>query len=207
MDDPFWNVYYPPNHFKCRSTVRQRSGTYTTPDHKIEQAEIPPMFRTNLAKNGLVFPNEHPYYNHVPENALLSFGDANYKLDTVRELGDGKGAVYESGLAYVHTKSIKERQRKEIEYAMRLDVADLLANHFNTDVFITPSFEQTDWRFPYFFNFDKTKKRNPQPDFLIDKKYWELKSYEKNFKLSKIKTMLDASAMQSDYVVLKLNML
>ena len=70
MDDPFWNVYYPPNHFKCRSTVRQRSGTYTTPDHKIEQAEIPPMFRTNLAKNGLVFPNEHPYWKDMPEEYL-----------------------------------------------------------------------------------------------------------------------------------------
>ena len=28
------------------------------------------MFRTNLAKNGLVFPNEHPYWKDMPEEAL-----------------------------------------------------------------------------------------------------------------------------------------
>ncbi len=65
--DPFWNMYYPPNHFGCRSTVRQRGGSYkTTPHHDIPSAEIPPMFRVNLAKEGLVFPPKHPYWEDIP---------------------------------------------------------------------------------------------------------------------------------------------
>jgi len=69
--DPFWNIYYPPNHFGCRSTVRQRGSSYkTTPHHDIPSAEIPPMFRVNLAKEGLVFPPKHPYYDGLPEDIL-----------------------------------------------------------------------------------------------------------------------------------------
>lgn len=63
-DDAFWNVWYPPNHFGCRSTVRQRNSGYkTTPDNKISTPKIPKMFQTNLAKEGLAFPPGHAYYN------------------------------------------------------------------------------------------------------------------------------------------------
>lgn len=73
VDDIFWNTYYPPNHFKCRSTVRQRSGTYQTPTSKINPPEIPDMFKTNLAKSGLVFPDKHPYYDGVPPNIINDY--------------------------------------------------------------------------------------------------------------------------------------
>lgn len=70
VNDPFWNKYYPPNHFGCRSTIRQRSGTYATPDAKIVYPEIPAIFQTNLAKEGLVFPQGHPYFKDVPADVL-----------------------------------------------------------------------------------------------------------------------------------------
>lgn len=72
FDDPFWNVYYPPNHFKCRSAVKQlRSGKITpTNDIVYPDKGIPAMFQTNLAKSGLIFPPSHPYWDGVPDQIL-----------------------------------------------------------------------------------------------------------------------------------------
>lgn len=72
FDDPFWNVYYPPNHFKCRSSVKQlRSGNITpTNDIVYPDKGIPAIFQTNLAKSGLIFPPSHPYWDGVPEQIL-----------------------------------------------------------------------------------------------------------------------------------------
>lgn len=72
VDDPFWRQYYPPNHFGCRSTVRQRSGVRSTPIDKIEYPEkMPEMFKTNLAQRGLAFPPGHPYFKGLPDEVLI----------------------------------------------------------------------------------------------------------------------------------------
>jgi Phage Mu protein F like protein len=68
VNHPFWKQYYPPNHFKCRSDVRQLSvGTVT---QNIPTAEIPDMFKTNLAEDGLAFPAKHTYYIGCPQEVL-----------------------------------------------------------------------------------------------------------------------------------------
>ena len=67
IDDPFWDIYYPPNHWGCRSDVRSLAdGTVTPNDDIVYPDNIPDMFKTNLAKNGLVFPPGHPYYIDNP---------------------------------------------------------------------------------------------------------------------------------------------
>lgn len=68
IDDPFWDVYYPPNHFNCRSDVRQLASGTITPEDKIDYPDIPDMFRTNVAKQGLVFPAKSAYYKGLPDN-------------------------------------------------------------------------------------------------------------------------------------------
>lgn len=67
IDDTFWDVYYPPNHWGCRSTVRQLSHGTVTPGEKIITPEkMPAMLKTNMAKNGMAFPKEHPYFTGNP---------------------------------------------------------------------------------------------------------------------------------------------
>lgn len=62
IDHEFWKRFYPPNHFNCRSTVRQLASGVVTADEKIPVVEIPDMFRTNLGQGRLIFPENHAYY-------------------------------------------------------------------------------------------------------------------------------------------------
>lgn len=71
VNDPFWNLYYPPNHFRCRSDVRQLSTGKVTPDYEINHPEkMPEMFKTNMAKTGAVFPPNHPYFIGAPQSVM-----------------------------------------------------------------------------------------------------------------------------------------
>jgi SPP1 gp7 family putative phage head morphogenesis protein len=69
IDDSFWSIYYPPNHWGCRSDVQQLSHGQVTPSEKIITPEkMPEMFKTNLAQKGLAFPPNHPYFKDAPES-------------------------------------------------------------------------------------------------------------------------------------------
>jgi SPP1 gp7 family putative phage head morphogenesis protein len=73
VDHPMLNSYYPPNHYGCRTTIRQLTSGKVTPDEKIALPEIPKMFRTNLAKQGLIFPEDHPYFIGIPQDIKNQF--------------------------------------------------------------------------------------------------------------------------------------
>ncbi len=69
VDDVFWSIWFPPNGFKCRCDVTQLLHGAETPSHQIELPnDVPDMFKTNMAKDGLVFPAGHPYYTDLPES-------------------------------------------------------------------------------------------------------------------------------------------
>lgn len=72
VDNPFWNTYYPPNHYRCRSTVKQLQSGKVTPNHEVVHLEkgIPDMFKTNLAKSGMIFPAGHSYWEGMPEKVF-----------------------------------------------------------------------------------------------------------------------------------------
>lgn len=199
VDDPFWGIYYPPNHFGERSTVRQQSGGAVTLDSQITYPDIPDMFKTNLAANGLAFPPGHAYYIGCPQKVLQSFGKANYS----EELRPNKeGNVYISGMSLNPSKSLDVRVYKE--YQQKLSVADALASYSKDDVYITPDFgNNTDWRYPLFYKDVPVKGK--LPDFKIGKTFYEMESYEGGFKFKKLSRMLHNGIAQSDHVILKLN--
>lgn len=65
VEHPFWNRFYPPNHFNCRSIVRQLASGIIS--DKIPSADIPKMFQTNLGQQNLIFPDGHPYFVGLPD--------------------------------------------------------------------------------------------------------------------------------------------
>lgn len=69
VDDQFWSIWYPPNGWRCRCDVTQLlHGSETSSDQIQIPNDVPPMFQTNMAKDGLVFPDGHPYYSGLSEN-------------------------------------------------------------------------------------------------------------------------------------------
>ncbi|RYF26586.1 MAG: DUF935 family protein [Flavobacteriales bacterium] len=71
VDDDFWKLYFPLNHFNCRSTVRQLRDGEITPDDQIEYpVNMPEMFKKNLAAEGVAFPEDHPYFKDVPKSVF-----------------------------------------------------------------------------------------------------------------------------------------
>lgn len=77
MSDAFWNEFYPPNGWGCRcSAIEVKKGKYAESDSakaikdgkaatsliNKDGKNVLEMFRSNTAKDGVLFPNNHPYY-------------------------------------------------------------------------------------------------------------------------------------------------
>lgn len=63
VDDPFWDNYYLPLHWHERSVIRQVAGGKLTDKSKLVFPELQPMFKGNVAKDGVIFPQSHPYFD------------------------------------------------------------------------------------------------------------------------------------------------
>jgi hypothetical protein len=65
-DSPFWDKYYIPNHFRCNCDTEQNDDEVSD----ISMDDLPdlaPMFNNNVGKNGVIFPDSHPYFQDVPK--------------------------------------------------------------------------------------------------------------------------------------------
>ena len=83
INDPFWDEYYPPNHWNCRSTVLQLDegelSSKTDVRKAIEHAdeEMQDVFKMNVGKDGYIFSPDHPYFTEAP----AELGRNNFGLE------------------------------------------------------------------------------------------------------------------------------
>lgn len=88
VDDDFWNKFYPPNHWNCRTVVLQideidGKEQVSDDDRVIEgtthaDEDMQDIFKNNVGKSGEVFTADHPYFD-VPKGDR-KFAMGNFDL-------------------------------------------------------------------------------------------------------------------------------
>lgn len=106
LDDPRLDALWTPLAWGCRCEWIQFIGNTSRAAKEIPNVHIPEMFKTNLAKAGLIYPKNHPYYNGVPKaeiskalaylppkNTFIDFDFDGVKLDVHPLHGDKELSV------------------------------------------------------------------------------------------------------------------
>lgn len=192
ITDAFWSKYYPPNGWGCRCDAVQSPGGKETPEEKIiRPTDVPKMFQTNLATNGLVFPADHPYFEHVPADVLKAADQNNpFVYDQVLKAKKG-GSVWRSAL------------HGQEEFKGNLQIAKVIADLGNRVILLPEVKPDNDaQRALRKMVLPDVIKKGKNPDASIDGKLFEFKHATESTQ-SSIQKAIDKGRKQAEGVVIR----
>jgi SPP1 gp7 family putative phage head morphogenesis protein len=62
VNDKFWDKFMPPNDWGCRCDIIKLRSAETTETNEDELPQLKDMFKNNVGKKGVIFPEHHPYF-------------------------------------------------------------------------------------------------------------------------------------------------
>lgn len=191
VDDPFWSKYYPPNHYNCRSTVRQIKDGEITSEEDIVEPDIPEIFKVNLGQRGLAFPEDHAYFEEIPEEVMREvrqFFPYGMQFD-ILEAGSVKGVIRQHYLA----------DPSKVDYGIVTTVARELASMESMVVDIMPEIMDPVHRRTIF----PDGKGMTNPDLRVDKVLVDVKS-PTSVKYNALRRVIDSGYRQANVVIVDL---
>lgn len=191
IDDEVWDTIFTPNGWGCRCDIEQSTDNKVTSDSKIIlPTDTPPMFKTNLAKNGLIFPSDSPYFEHLSDNVRKAANNNNPFLYEKVEAGKRGGYVYSNAM---HNSD-----------EMELAIAKALAAKGDKVIFLPEINPQTEWKEALrnlVLPTDVKDKRNPDA-FINGKQIVEFKTSTANT-TSSVKELIKKGSGQANIVCVK----
>ena len=204
VSHPFWNRYYPPNHFGCRSTVRELYSGVATVENKIPTADIQPLFQTNLAKDGLVYPKGHSYFKEMPKDVIIKLNSKAKILakQSVYEspIEEQFDTIYKSkngGIVKQHKLHLPKPNDTADDYKDIIETAKVFANEGKT-VEILPEIHASE-KDARALILKGLKHKSSNPDFKIEGVYMDLK---RALKHNTVHHAIDASNKGSIPIIL-----
>lgn len=138
VTDPFWDIAYPPNGWRCRCTaIRVAKGSIPYDNSKIVTDTFKALterkdeiFRFNPGKQQVIFPPHHPYYgkrgiDHCNNPKLAANTDKNEECDVLRNIIAPENLTLEKEI-----KELMEKEKKSEKAATRKAYSKTLKNDF-----------------------------------------------------------------------------
>lgn len=186
-------MYYPPNHYNCRSTVRQIKDGAITPEEGIVAPDIPEIFKVNLGQRGLAFPEDHAYFEEIPEGVMREsrkFFPYGMQFD-ILEAGSVKGVIRQHYMA----------DPSKVDYGIVTTVARELATMERVVVDIMPEIMDPVHRRTVL----PDAKGLTNPDLRVDKVLVDIKSVQST-RYNTLRTAIDKAYRQVNVVIVDLPM-